>query len=94
MNVFYLPFLMPIFYSKIPDIVTRLFLFPFLTWTIEIIEGYTLICACGFNPAWKYTGSDAYFHGNIQLSYFGSWFITGIMAEGLLHEILLKHYFL
>jgi hypothetical protein len=34
----------------------RIVLFPFNIWALELLQGFSLRCIFGFNPAWEYHG--------------------------------------
>jgi len=82
-NIFLLPFIIPIYLNFLSK-AARLILFPLMIWSIEITQGYFLMLLYGYNPAWHYKGTDARFHGNIKLGYGKSWFVMGLVWEGVI----------
>ncbi|KAI9353861.1 hypothetical protein BDR26DRAFT_849366 [Obelidium mucronatum] len=59
----------------------RVLLTPILIWSLEVMEGFTLIAAYGWNPAWIYSGTDAWFLGTIKLGYWKYWILLGAVLE-------------
>lgn len=70
-----------IYMSNIQSAFLRILLFPLNIWILEILEGYFLIFLYGRNVAWTYEGSDAFFHGNIKLSYWKYWMLLSSCLE-------------
>ena len=68
----------------------RVALFPFNIWLLEIVQGYAMIMIFGKNIAWFYGGWDAWFHGNIKLTYFVPWCFLGLVIEFAYVPILLR----
>ena len=69
--------------QSIPSPIIRLVLFPINIWLLEVIEGYFLIFLYGRNVAWTYEGSDAFFSGNVKLSYWKYWLmLSGCLEIG------------
>eukprot|EP01118_Nematostelium_gracile_P004256 TRINITY_DN14992_c0_g1_i1.p1 TRINITY_DN14992_c0_g1~~TRINITY_DN14992_c0_g1_i1.p1 ORF type:complete len:172 (-),score=28.79 TRINITY_DN14992_c0_g1_i1:55-570(-) len=63
------------------DWVIRIVFSPLMVWVLEICEGYLLHLIMGANTAWHYTGEDAFFHGNIKIGMYSSWWGLGIITE-------------
>eukprot|EP00736_Rhodelphis_marinus_P014078 Rmarinus@m.23378 len=80
-NVLYTPILLNVYRTSIPWSVLRIALYPFNIWTLEIVLGYLLIYLFDRNVAWTYSGSDAYFSGNIKLSHGFLWIVLGSVIE-------------
>jgi hypothetical protein len=89
-NLFFTPLLMDVYFSNVTDTWMRALLWPINIWMLEIIEGYVLIFLYGFNPAWTYRGSDAFFHGNIKLGYWQFWLPMGAFMAWYGWESVLK----
>ncbi|KAJ3252956.1 hypothetical protein HK103_001055 [Boothiomyces macroporosus] len=79
-NILFLPYILEILTFMPKSIVPFAFLFPFVVWLIEIVEGFYLIFLFGKNPAWHYYGNDAYLWGTVKLSYFKYWFVGGLLV--------------
>ncbi|RKP25927.1 hypothetical protein SYNPS1DRAFT_28358 [Syncephalis pseudoplumigaleata] len=80
-NVIYTPILLDVYVDAVPYWPLRVLLFPLNIWLLELVQGYVLIYLHGYNPAWTYYGKDAYFHGNIKLSYWPFWIALGGAVE-------------
>ncbi|KAJ3076619.1 hypothetical protein HDU98_001628 [Podochytrium sp. JEL0797] len=63
---------------------------PFLIWGLEIVEGFVLIAAYGWNPAWIYSGDDAWFLGTINLGYWKYWIPLGVLLEVVMWQVVRK----
>ncbi|KAJ3206672.1 hypothetical protein HDU67_008027 [Dinochytrium kinnereticum] len=66
-------------FSRVPGL--RGLLIPFTVWALEVVEGHFLMLCYSYNPAWLYTGSDAYLNGTIKLSYWRYWLPLGIILD-------------
>ncbi|KAI8816957.1 uncharacterized protein EV422DRAFT_571262 [Fimicolochytrium jonesii] len=80
-NIIFTPLLLDIYFAVVPTWPLRVLLFPFNVWLLEIVEGYVLMYLYGYNPAWTYRGTDAYFHNNIKLGYWYFWLGLGAAVE-------------
>jgi hypothetical protein len=81
LNVLYLPFLHLYCFPYLEhSMLLFTLVFPLQVWLLEIIQGYLLIWFYGHNVAWSYSGSDAYFHGNIKLKMYHWWAILGFFV--------------
>ncbi|KAL1918312.1 uncharacterized protein VTP21DRAFT_2972 [Calcarisporiella thermophila] len=90
MNVLTLPFFIETYQALVWFKVVRAVAFPLLIWAIEIFQGYVLIYLYGYNKAWTYKGSDAFFHGSIKLSFGPYWVLMGFVVQYLLFPLLLQ----
>ena len=80
-NVLFSPLALYGYEAYVSNDVARHLLYPLNIWTLEAIQGYTLIFLCGQNIAWTYTGPDAVCHNNIKLGYALHWWILGALIE-------------
>ena len=75
------------FYSKSINMFAVI-LAPLFAWSVELAEGYFLIFIFGWNNAWQYFDSDAYFHGTIKLGYAKYWIIAAFFVHLLLKDYI------
>ena len=65
----------------------------FVIWTLEILEACFLILIFGYNRAWFYKGTFAYFNGKIDISYAPFWIIMILVIFHFgQHEIESMHF--
>ncbi|KAI8837963.1 hypothetical protein BJ741DRAFT_683179 [Chytriomyces cf. hyalinus JEL632] len=59
----------------------RVLMFPLLVWGLEVVEGFVLIGMYGWNPAWIYSGDNAYLLGTIHMGHGKFWLLLGVLME-------------
>jgi len=71
-----------LFFAGIPfGFLPRILFFPFLVWSLELLEAAILVLVYRYNPAWYYIGDYVYLAGTIKLNYYKSWWIVGCISE-------------
>ncbi|KAI9011417.1 hypothetical protein BC832DRAFT_550651 [Gaertneriomyces semiglobifer] len=80
-NIITIPFFILAFWGNAPTALLRIVGLPFVIWMMEMAQGYTFIYLYGYNPAWIYRGPEAFFHGTINVGYFGYWLMMGVALE-------------
>ncbi|TPX77697.1 hypothetical protein CcCBS67573_g01041 [Chytriomyces confervae] len=66
----------------------RVLMFPLLVWGLEVVEGFVLIGMYGWNPAWIYSGDNAYLLGTIHLGHGKFWLLLGGLMEAGLWSVI------